>query len=143
VSGHDWQAIGSAAGAVGLLLALYTFVTDRLGRRVADVELRFEQSQRVDGNGKTHTSSWLIVHNHGPRKAMNLAISFRDSDQLPADLARGASREGPLEVVWPGQEYRERLFRGFGQDLRDAEVEWSDGRLGRQRRRYLVSFELV
>jgi hypothetical protein len=135
-------------GSVGdcrpcLLLALYTFVTDRLGRRVAEVELRFEQTQRVDGNGKTRTESWLVVHNHGPRKATNLRIVFRDGDQKVTEPARGASQNGPLDVVWPGQEYRERLFRALGQDLRDAEVEWSDGRVSRQRRRYLVSFELV
>lgn len=131
----DWQELASVAGVIGLGLASYTFVSDRLVQRRSEVEVRFRQIP-----GERHASYRMVVENHGPHRADGVSVELVASSGVSATGLHFSDSFDEIGTLWPDQTYEAGFLKVLASDLKWADVSWDDGRIRRQARRYRVSY---
>jgi hypothetical protein len=126
----------NVAGVAGLCLAGYTFVSDRLVGRHANIEVRIESRERRSAHGVVQ----LVLENHGRHEATDVRVTLlaKDGTERPGKLYRLTDA---LAVLWPGQRFNDPLIWYAGDDLAAATISWRDGRRKRQTRDVWLSYE--
>lgn len=135
-----WDTAASVAGVAGLALATYTFVTDHLVGRHADVQA-YGRTEPEQGRGAR--SYRLVLENRGPHHALDLRVGLVDdlgNDVTGNDLHAFGGDPRVIATLWAGQRFELIVSIGFGTTMHSARVSWKDGRRKRQERDYRVSF---
>jgi hypothetical protein len=131
----------NTAGVAGLLLAGYTFTTDRLAGRRAELEMRFEEihypmpASRIGGGSQER----FVIENNGRHAAQDVQLTVTDaSGEHWQNAALETSR---VARIYPGHSFHVRVSRAFGSSLGEASISWKDGRLRRQEMRIPLSVQ--